>query len=412
MPHVEVAPAPRRLSRWERRRRRTRLIYEELRRREKLKTERFPVTILLGAQMVLTILVPAYRGDDQSFGLLLAICAMSVAAAFYVELMLIGWRDRPERRVNISVGAAGFILGVGTFATVGAALGGQGSYAVQVGLVQQSAVVALFSPFTIWLFFGAVLFMWLYREGRIQRAHALLVLVGAVALQLLIGIERAILGPALAFGASLMVVAIFARLIRLRTLVVALLLLPVLWPPIYEYRNAVREELTGSSVESLENPLDRLNLNEQMALVTQLTPRPAGFTAPSLELLVRTGLVPRAIDPDRPTIDTGTQMSVALGGSRLSSTSATMMGNVYIFSGLLGVAAIAAATALSMKVALRRSSPWALAFAGLIYLNAMSFNASYPDVVPKMLQGIVSLLLAALVARAVSNREVRRAKAR
>jgi hypothetical protein len=406
MPSIDVPPIQRRPSSRQKRKSRTEEIYAELRSRDRLRIERFPVTILLGAQMILTILLPAYEDGTRPFGIMSAICGTTIAAALYVELFLIRWKGRPGRPVSISTGAAKFVLLVGVLSTVGATLGGQGSYAVQVGLAEQSAVVALLSPFTTWLLFGAVLFMWLYREGRVPRRQALFVLAGTILLQLAIGIERAILGQAMAFAVTLVVVAIFARLIRLRALIVALLLIPILWPPIYDYRNSVRQDLTGSSIATqLDNPIDRLKFDEQMALVTQLTPRPPGLTVPSPDLLIRTGLFPRALDPNRPAINTGTQLNVALGRGPLSATSATMMGNVYIFNGLVGVGIVGALIALGMKISLRRSSPWALSLTGLIYLNTMSFNASYPDVVPKMLQALVSMVIAMIVARAFSKRQ-------
>ncbi|MBC7596540.1 MAG: hypothetical protein H7288_21880 [Kineosporiaceae bacterium] len=379
-------------------------IYEELRSRKKLRLERFPVSAILAAQLTLTIVLPAYLKGTQPFSLMLAICVVAVAGAFYVECVTLGWNARPRRPVQTSVGAANVVLLTGAAASLGAALGGQGSYAVQIGRAQVSPIVALLAPFTAWLLFGAALYMWLYREGVVSRRRALATLAAASAIQLIIGIERAILGQAVALVASLMVMAIFARLIRFRTLVILLLLLPILWPPIYQYRNTLREELAGSSVYvGLDGPMDRLQMDEQMAVVERLVPKPDYLVAPSLTTLIRTGLIPSAIDPNRPAIDTGAKMNQALGGTALSSTSATMMGNVYIFSGLLAVGAVSAALALGMRIALRRSSPWALSATGLIYLNGMSSNAAYPDIVPRLLQGGASLLIAFVLVRAVDR---------
>lgn len=381
---------------------RTAGLFAELRHRPQLKLERFLVTALLTAQLSLTIIAPAVIKGTQPQGLILAICACAIAGALYVEAMTFSLQPAPAAPLCISVGAARFVLIVGIVAAVGSTLAGRGSYAVQIGVHEESPIVALLSPFATWLLFGTALYMWLYRTGSVSRIRALQVFVIACAVQLFIGIERAIMGQAFAFIAALIVMAIVARLIRFRTLIVLLLLFPILWPPLYEYRNALRSEVTGSSARvGVDDPFERLQMDEQMAQADLLRNSSVELETPSPSTLVRTGLLPRAIDPDRDPIDTGTQLNVALGGSATSATSATMMGNVYIFGGLLGVAAAGGALASGMRVALQRNSPWALSFVGLIYLYGMSFNATYPDVIPKLLQAATSMVLAWWLVRTI-----------
>jgi hypothetical protein len=136
-----------------------------------------------------------------------------------------------------------------------------------------------------------------------------------------------------------------------------------------------------------------------MERVVVLTPPPPGLRPPSLITLVRTGLLPSVIDTDRPPLDTGSRFSVALGGAARNATSATMMGNLFIFTSWVGLAVGGGAFALMLVTALRRTSPWALMFAGLVYLKGISFAASYPDLIPGVLQGVESMAVAYVLVR-------------
>lgn len=371
--------------------------------RERMWVERFPISILLGAQLVAMIALPAVINQTSAVGTMLGICVAVIAVALYFETMMLPLRpiDKPTR--SITLRSANVVLSVGAVAVVGSTLGGGASYAVQIGAARESAITAIFTPFTIWVLFGLVLHFWLFREGQATRTKTLAIAVAICVLQLWAGLEKAILGQSAAFVLTVLVLAVFVRLIRLRIIVVVLLLIPLLWPPLYDLRDNIRAEITGAAPSSRENAaLERLQLDKQMAAIDRLSPRPDGLEAPEAWTLIRTGLLPSFIDRDRPPIDTGSRLSIALGGSPTNSQSATMFGNVYIFDGWAGVVLLSAALALAMGAAMRRRSPWALVFAALIYLYGVSFNANYPNIVPQMLQASVSMLLAFAVVRVLS----------
>jgi len=366
----------------------------------KMMLERFPVTILLGSQLAAMIVIPAIMKGTQPLGLIVGICAVAVAVALFVELLsqpLV----LPQRAPRpISTRATATVLIVGAVAVVASALGGRGTYAVQLGLAQESPIVSIAGPFTVWVVFGTALVFWRFRRGEVSRKAALWVLVGVSALFLWEGLTRAILGQSAALILTLLVLAVFARLIRLRTIVITLLLIPIVWPPLYDLRDAFRRATVEGAVGISANaPLERLQLDTQMAYIERLTPRPDGFEALDLPTLIRIGLIPGFLDPNRPAVDTGSRMSLALGGSASNSQSATMLGNVFVFDGWLGVCVFAVVLTLAMGFLTRRDNPWALAAVGLVYWSAISFNATYPDVVPRVLQALVSMVIAYVVVR-------------
>lgn len=366
--------------------------------------ERFPVTFLLGVQLLAMVVIPTLSNNTEPVGTIVGICALAIGAALSLELLMLPLKPVVKPFKPISLKAARAIFWVGVVAEAGSTLAGRGSYAVQLGLAKESALAAALTPFAIWLLFGAVLILWLFSAGHVSRKEAVLTVTGASLLQLWVGLERAILGQSAAFVLTLMVVAVFVKLIRMRVVAVTLLLIPLLWPPIYELRDTIRREVTGYSTQASVNaPLERLQLDKQMALIARLSPKPDGLEQTSWLTLVRTGILPGFIDRDRPALDSGTQMSVALGGSPTNAVSATAFGNVYIFGGWFGVAGLAATLALGMGAALRRNSPWALLFVALIYWNGISFNANYPNMVAQILQASTSMLFAYLVVRFVSR---------
>jgi hypothetical protein len=371
--------------------------------RRRMWVERFPVSILLGVQLTTMIVVPAMMNQTKPLGTILGICALAVAIALYIELMMMPLAPVNKGFRGVSPKAANIILGVGVVSVIGATLGGRGGYAVQVGLAHESPFTAAFTPFEVWLLFGLVFQFWLFREGMVSRRRAVLIAVSVCALQLWVGLERAILGQSAAYVLTVLVLAVFVRLIRLRVIVGVLLLVPLLWPPIYDLRDTLRREFTGESSVSANAALDRLQLDKQMAAIDRLVPRPDGLEPPTISTLIRTGLLPSFIDPNRPPIDTGSRLSVALGGSPTNSQSATLFGNAYIFDGWVGVALLSASLALAMGFAMRRKSPWALAFVALIYLYGLSFNAGYPNFAPQILQASVGMLLAYLLVEVLSR---------
>lgn len=357
--------------------------------------QRFPVSIILTLQLAVTVAVPALIKETEPIETILGICAVAVAAAFCIELISSPLRVRHTSPKIASLAAARWLLIVGLVAIAVTTIGGQGSYAVQLGLAELSPLVSIFTPFDIWATFGAVLYMWFYRENLISKRRAWTAVGAVITAHAAAGLYRGIVGQAAAAIIALLIIALLMCLVRLRVLAVLIAALVLIWPTIYDFRDSLRHEVSGASVVSSDDAVGRLQLDEQMSLVGYFGPGSDQVAVPSASTVIRTGVLPSVIDSDRPPLNTGAMMSVATGGSPMNSRSATFFGNVYIFEGLVAVGVVAAAIAVIMGMAMRRSrSPWAFMVAGIIYQYLMSFNASYPNGIAALLQGCGALIVA------------------
>lgn len=380
----------------------------------RMSIERFPVTILASVQFLAMIVIPAALKGTEPFGLIAGICATMVGVAFYVELMMQPLAMPRSNPKAVAPKASVTVWVIGMAATVITTLGGRGSYAVQIGLVEQSPLTSAMAPFTNWLIFGVALLLWGFRRGDVTRSAASWAVLITCLISLWEGLTRAILGQSIAFIVTVLILAVLARLVRVRVIFVALLLIPLLWPPIYELRDSLRRATAGAmTMVSANDPLGRLQSDEQMAYVERLTPLPLGLEPPSMVDLLRIGLIPGFLDsPDRPALDTGSRISVALGGQATNSQSATMLGNIYIFEGWVGVAVFGGLLALVLGMAIRRDNPWSFALVGVVYWSALSFNATYPDVIPRIAQMLLSMAAAYVVVRLVTKSSTKRNRAR
>ncbi|MFC6286330.1 hypothetical protein ACFP3Q_17875 [Nocardioides sp. GCM10027113] len=374
--------------------------------RSRSATDSFPVSIILSAQLLAMVVAPAILKETRGATTIVAICSIAVAAALFVEALSVPLVTRPPKRPPrpVKVRAAWAILLAGGAASVGATLGGVGTYATQVGRAQQAGWTGLLTPFLLWPLIAVGLFVWLYRQKLITRSHALWAAAFAAATQAYVGFERAILGQPVAVAFAILVMIVLGRLIRLRVLLAACALIPLLWPTVYAVRDDMRREITGQgSIVSAGDPAERLQLDEQMSLVSRL--EGADLRPPNAALVLRTGLIPGFLDPSRPPLNTSQMLSVASGGSASNSRSATFLGNVYLFTGWGGVAAAGACLALIIGAAMRRRlhSPWALSFVGLTYLAGISFNATYPNGIVVLLQSLQTLAVAYCVVWALSR---------
>lgn len=356
---------------------------------------RFPVATVLAVQYGAMVLFPALVKETQPLSLIVFICTTALITAFVIEALLSPLGDRRPRPSNAGLRSARSVLLIGWLALVGTGLTGAGSYAVQIGTATRSPIASLLTPFSAWPVFGLALYFWLYRQLKVERREVLVMSLVTCSLYVALGLYRAILGQAFAAIAAILFTAAVYKLVTLRVLVGILLVVSLAWAPVYQFRDELRARVSGpGAVVSAGDPLQRLQLDEQMSILGSLLPRPPGLDSPTAQTLIRTGLLPSVVDPDRPPIDTGSRISVALGGRANNAQSATMLGNVYLFGSAPALVLVTISLALAMAFAVRSASPWALMFAALVYLYALSFNATYPDFIPKILQALVSMSVA------------------
>ena len=225
-----------------RRLQRRRRIDEQLRRRPTLMVERFPVTILLGLQYGALVMFPALAYGTQPERLMLAVCGAAVGIALAIESLL-AWvppRATSSTPVGITRRSATAVLAVGMLAQVSLVIVGNTSYGAVATGQGQSHLAAMLTPFSPWLTFGAVMFLWLWRKGEATRTEAWIVLAFAESLQLLLLVKTGRTASLASFALTIALVAVLMRFVRLRWLVLAVALIPLVWPPLYQLRNDIR----------------------------------------------------------------------------------------------------------------------------------------------------------------------------
>lgn len=366
------------------------------RRRERLR--RFPVTTLLLLQHVPLVLLPAFRFGTPGRGQVLGILAAAIGTTFAVEANVKRLHLKVRPRTRTPKVAARTILAGGIFATVAAAGLGVATYATQIGAGGRSAFAVLFTPLQVWTVIGLALVVYQIAEGVISRRTGFRIIAVAMIVQVAIGVYIGRLAPAMSAGLTVAFMLWVIGTIRLRWIVVALIAVSLAWPTLYNVRNAQRVAAGGEAVElGLHDPGDRLRLDLNFALVSELRSRPP---SPSPLRLLRFGVVPRVIDSGRGELLGARDLNVALGGTSTSSASLTLFGNVYAFLGMYGVIAYSAAVALLVAVVGRKQGPWWTASLALIVTHLIWIEATFPDSIPGLLQSGQALIAAAVVSRA------------
>ena len=191
--------------------------------------------------------------------------------------------------------------------------------------------------------------------------------------------------------------AVVTRMLRLRWLVLAVILIPLVWPVLYTYRNE-RRVAQGEIVNpsATNQPSQRLRLDLEMGQFVELPSIPANIGQPSLATLLRFGLVPRVFDSGRGTINTASGLSLALGGPADDSNSVTALGFVYVEIGWAGIIVYVGLASLAVGMVIRRRGPWALAMLAILLQYGVWIESVWPDMISGVLQVSISLLAAVI----------------
>lgn len=372
--------------------------------------ERFPVTIVLGLEYGWMVVYPALLHHTQPERLMVSVCAVAVGLAFVVEFLLAWLPRRPAMRPSPAIDRrlATWVLLIGAVAQLGLVLGGNVSYATQSTGGSRSHFASVVSPLTPWLMFGAVLYLWLWRQGKVRRSTVFLVF-GFVAV-----VELAVLRhtAATAALASLALTLLFASallgFIRLRWVALIIALIPIVWPPLYAFRNDLRhqqvETYSATGAPSASQRL-REDLNFARIELMPIVPDPA--LTPSALRVVQFGLLPSAVDPGRGVLNTPGALTVAIGGPPTSASTFTTLGGAFALDGWPGVILFTVPVTLAMAWALRRRTVWGYLVAAVLVSDGLWIESTFPDSVAATLQACISLIAVAILAALLSRRSGR-----
>lgn len=374
-----------------------------------MKLAKFPVTILLLLQYAPLVVIPAFLFNSSARGVIFQVTAAALTASFLVELALLRLGRFHFSSPTFSPAGVLLITVLGLLATELAALRGASSYDTQIASASASPLAALFTPLRPWVTIGATLIIYSWRKGQFTGRQAIGLISVIMLLTVAMSIQAGFLNPIVSLGFAIGFAGILTQTLKARHLVGILLILLLALPSLYEIRNQQRIR-QGAHQASLLNAkaTDRLRIDKSMGNLTRVD-IPLRVGQPGFVDLLRLGLVPRFLDPGRAETQTGALLSVALGQSRTSNTTFTVLGNVYAFSGVNGLYVYCALMALILGLLVRVDGPWGLVASVLLVQACIALTSGYPESIAGLLQGLVSMAAAYALLKVMVFRRARRA---
>ncbi|MCC2594328.1 hypothetical protein LKO27_13025 [Tessaracoccus sp. OS52] len=298
-------------------------------------------------------------------------------------------------------GLACIAISVSSAVGVLAAVGGKGSVSAQVGVSDAAGgLVASIDSLTAgWTPVGIGLLFAAYVGRECSRRFVVTVLCIPIAAEVINVSLTQITAPAVEFFTFLATFALLFGVVRARIVVVAVLAVLIAWPTVFEIRNQLREA-AGVTVSDSVDAFDRLRFDLQYSRALELhTPLdlevPGFLQHPTPWDLLRYGLVPRFVDPDRDEVSTGRVLNVALGGSRESSYSFGPVTNAYVLEGPVYLFFYYVAVSLLVAVIWRRGAritPIRMVLLALMFHGPLGWFSTFPDNLIGTLQDLASSL--------------------
>jgi hypothetical protein len=360
---------------------------------------RYPVTQLLGLQYLALAVFPAVIYGNTYLPFIVSVLGLALLTTGFVEWLSRAALPRGEANVIARYPKAVVIWAItltGAVATLGSTELGATTYATQIGLTQASPFTTLLTPLAPWLLFGCAFALASWRVGGMSRKTTLLLIGFALAVQLAAVLQIGAVAPmmnfALAIGAGLVLVGFF----RPRWLWVGIVVAILAWPTLYSVRNATRQDVAGAQFGPLFGPDAQSRLREDLLLEEAAIVGDAfSVPQPSAVDILRFGLIPRALDPNRGEISTSKALNVAMGGSSSSAMTFTTIGTIWsLDGGFVGVMIYCGFVAAAFSLVYRHMTPIRIAIAVFLVYHLIWIETTFPDNIAAVLQGLVSLAAA------------------
>ncbi|MFJ6197809.1 hypothetical protein [Micromonospora sp. NPDC092111] len=364
----------------------------------------YPVSLVLLAPYLLLIIPTAVWNDNPQTGFILRLVGLALLGSVGVETLglLLGrptyeWR-RGLQQANAQYPriyqVACLVAVTSILAGLLGAYAGRGTIVAQVtGELPDSQLATLTALFSGW---GALAFALLVAShvgGQVSTRRLLGWLAALTLTQVVLAAITAISAPLLGFTFFVAAAGAVCGVFRLRYLLVGVALLLLVWPAMFQYRNGVRQD-HGIVVSQEVTAVDRLRLDRQLATVAQFDV-PVDLDQPDVRNFIRYGVLPRAIDPDRPPLTTGQDINQYLGGNATSAYTFLVLGNVYFFAGPVGVVVYYASWAAVVVALLRwrgAPGPVRLSLFCFVLADPLLWSSTYPDSAISFVQHSVSAL--------------------
>jgi len=350
--------------------------------------------------------LPAILNDNSYLPFIVSIVAAALLTAVLSEwLFRVAWPSHPGPQATHYPGLmpVAIVTGTGAVALLAATWLGAGTYATQVGATNASPLTTLLTPLQPWLTVGSGFALASWYAGTLSRRAVIVLIAVALAAQLISALSIARLAPVMNFGLCLGAALVMVGFIRPRWILIGFAAALLVWPVLYAARDAARTEVLGLAAQSSLDPSSRLRedlLLQQAAVFGDATRLPQ----PSAMDILRFGLIPRALDPNRGSLPGGTTLSLALGSTSTSSSTFTLLGTIWsLDGGYLGVIIYVGSVCLAFSLVSRRLTPVRLALAMLLVSQLLWIEATYPDNLAAVLQGLVGLAFAWVTVVVVST---------
>ncbi|WBB69874.1 hypothetical protein [Micromonospora sp. WMMD812] len=372
------------------------------------------------APYVLFILPVAVVYDNPDIGFLVRLVGLALMGSVLVETAAMplrrssrGW-DRRVRAANDHPRIYHIARGVTVVSIVADLTGavvGRGTVFTQVsGSLPDSPLSSLSALVSGWSALAVALLIASRLGGHATTRRVGGWLLALALIQALLVVMTARSAPLLGFISFLAAAGAISGVIRARYLAVAAVVLALAWPAIFEVRNDIRQD-GGVSVSEQVTADDRLRLDLQMSAAAHHQV-PVDLPQPGPADYLRYGLVPRLLDPDRPTISTGVEINQYLGGSATSAYSFLALGNVYFLDGPWAVVVFYGLWSALVVLLLRAGGapgPMRLAVLCFALAGPLLWSSTYPDSVIAFVQHSVSAVPVFLLLR-LSDRRGRSAR--
>ncbi|MFI6266715.1 hypothetical protein [Micromonospora sp. NPDC051006] len=351
------------------------------------------------------LIVPtAVVNDNPETGFILRVLALALAGTLTLETFALlaarpspGWpqalRRANSRSPHIYL-IARLVTVVSIVADLAGAYAGRGTIVSQLASEGSSSSLASLTSLVVgWKFLAFGLLLASFLGGRTGRRGVYAWTLALVGAQIAVASFTAILAPMLGYLFFVASVGALCGLFRARLLVVVAVVLFLAWPTMFALRNDLREN-RGVAVAQESTATERLRVDIQLAQVAAVDV-PVDLHQPKLAEYARYGLLPRLVDPDRPPITTGSDINQYLGGGANSSYNFLALGNIYFFSGPVGVVVFHACWSLVALVLLRwRRAPGPARLSVLCFAmgGPLLWSSTYPDTMIAFIQYTVSAL--------------------
>lgn len=356
----------------------------------------FPATTLVLAAYVGLILPIAFIEDNPQMAFILRLLGVAVLGCLVSEGLALA--TRLQQPTSITPGPGPIDLTKLTWAVVGFAaasrvlytLSGGGTITAQVAGTH-STLTTLLSPFAAWNLFAVGLLFACYLRGACSRVALLAGLGVMTAVEGWAAFVTTRTAPLQQFATTVLLVALVLRLVRLRTLAIALAVVLVAWPTVFEIRNTARA-VSGVTVDTRVGAWDRLRLDQQLGRVADFHV-PVDLGQPGIASALRFGIVPRVLDGNRTEIATSSLISAAVGSKARSSYNFLSIGTIYFFYGTAGLFIYYLLAGLLFTFIIGRAvraGPAAVCMAMLAASYLMGPALTFPDTVIGYLQTLVS----------------------